>query len=119
MTLCAEICKTSAVSSTLKPPKKRSSMTLAFRVHARQFVERLIQRQNLDRHLSRIEVKRCFRIVPCVTRLQKLQDRVLGRCAAQRVFGFWKLCLSVEGTTHQKADQDYDHLLSYRGSAVL
>ena len=35
MTLCGEICKTSAASSTLNPPKKRSPMTRAFRASTR------------------------------------------------------------------------------------
>jgi hypothetical protein len=48
MTLCAEICKTSAVSSTLKPPKKAQFDDARFSgIHAREVVKGLIQRQDL------------------------------------------------------------------------
>jgi hypothetical protein len=48
MTLCGEICKFSAVYSTLNPPKKTELDDARFScVHACEVVECLIQRQNL------------------------------------------------------------------------
>ena len=52
LTVTGETLSTTAVSSTLRPPKNRISTTRTLRIHARKRVQRVIERHEVDARID-------------------------------------------------------------------